>query len=73
VEITPLMSFMHLKMLNYASKCLKITLKIIKFSKPEQRFPKKLEKLMGGYPHVKFMLGVNPHPPLYETLAERMA
>jgi hypothetical protein len=37
--------------------------KVIKFSKPEIFFSKKL-KLMGGYPpHVKFMLGVNPPPP----------
>jgi hypothetical protein len=38
------MSFKHLKMLNFASKCLKITFKVIKFS-----------KLMGDIPHVKFM------------------
>jgi hypothetical protein len=40
LEIIPLMSFKHLKMLNSASKCLKITLKVIKFSKPEKKFPK---------------------------------
>jgi hypothetical protein len=43
------MSFKHLKMLNFASKCLKITLIVIKFSKPEKNFRNKL-KLMGGYP-----------------------
>jgi hypothetical protein len=32
-------------MLNFASKCLKITLKVIKFSKPEKKFQK--IKLMG--------------------------
>jgi hypothetical protein len=64
VEITPLMSFKLLKI-----KLLKITLKVkvIKFSKLDKKFPKKL-KLLGGYPsHVKFMLGINPQ--LYETLA----
>jgi hypothetical protein len=55
-----LMSFKHLKLLNSASKCLKITLKVIKFSKPEEKKSKKTQ-LMGV---VKFMLGVNPpHPP----------
>jgi hypothetical protein len=49
VVITPLMSFKHLKMLNSASKYLKITLKLIKFSKSETKISKKL-KLMGGYP-----------------------
>jgi hypothetical protein len=33
-------SFKHLKILNSASKCLKIPLKVIKFSKPENVFPK---------------------------------
>jgi hypothetical protein len=54
-------------MLNYASKCLKITLKVIKFSKPEKHFPQKIISLQidGGYPppHVKFMLGINPPTP----------
>jgi hypothetical protein len=36
-------------MINYASKCLTITLKVIKFSKPEKKIPTKL-KLRGGYP-----------------------
>jgi hypothetical protein len=63
VEITPLMSFKHLKMLNSASKCPKITLKVIKFSKPEEKNPKKIK-----FPHVKFMPGVNPPPTVYETL-----
>jgi hypothetical protein len=69
VEITPLMSFKHLKMLNSVSKCLKITLKFIKFSKPEKKkIPKKL-KLMGDIPHVKLPGVKIPHPPpLYETL-----
>jgi hypothetical protein len=41
------------------------TLKIIKFSKPEEKkFPKK-SKLMGRIsPHVKFMLGINPPLPI---------
>jgi hypothetical protein len=43
VEITPLMSFRHLKMLNSASKCLKITFKVIKFSKPEEKNSKKTQ------------------------------
>jgi 5-bromo-4-chloroindolyl phosphate hydrolysis protein len=50
----------QLKMLNSASECLKITLKVIKFSKPEKKFPNKLS------PYVKFMPGVIP--PLCETL-----
>jgi peroxiredoxin len=33
-----LMSFKHLRMINSASKCLQITLKVIKFSKPETNF-----------------------------------
>jgi hypothetical protein len=36
-------------MLNSASKCFKITLKVIKFSKPEKNFPKKI-KLRGISP-----------------------
>jgi hypothetical protein len=36
-----LMRFMHLRMINSASKCLKITLKVIKFSKPEIKLKKK--------------------------------
>jgi hypothetical protein len=71
VEITPLMSFRHLRMLNSAYKCLKV----IKFSKPETNFPQKLVSLQidgGGIsPHDKFMSGINPPPPihpLYETL-----
>jgi hypothetical protein len=44
----PLMSFKHLRMINSASKskCLKITLKVIKFSKPEKNSP--LNHLRGG-------------------------
>jgi hypothetical protein len=53
VEITPLMSFKHLIMLNSASKCLKISLvKVIKFSKPDKIFPKKLVDA-----------GISPPPP----------
>jgi hypothetical protein len=37
------MNFKHLRMLNYSSKCLKITLKVNKFSKPENKFPQKTE------------------------------
>jgi hypothetical protein len=60
VEITALMSFEHPKMLNSASKCLKITLKVIKFSKPGKKL-----KLIGDIPppHVKSMPGVNPPSP----------
>jgi hypothetical protein len=38
---SPLRSFKYLRMLNSASKCLKITLKVIKVSKPEKNSPKK--------------------------------
>jgi hypothetical protein len=43
-----LMSFKHLRMLNSASKCLKIkiTLKVIKFSKPEKKIPKKHARIL---------------------------
>jgi hypothetical protein len=48
----PLMSFTfkHVKMLNSASKCLKITLtgKVIKFSKPEEKNSKKTQVDGGG-------------------------
>jgi hypothetical protein len=37
------MSFKHLKMLNSASKCLKITLKFIKFPKPEENNSQKTQ------------------------------
>jgi hypothetical protein len=61
VEITPLMSFMHHKMLNSASKCPK-KIKVIKFSKPEVFFPKK-SKLMGrGYCPCQIHAGDNPSP-----------
>jgi hypothetical protein len=50
------MSFKHLRMINSASKCLKITLKVIKFSKPEKKFPKKL-KLRGRYPPLNQLRG----------------
>jgi hypothetical protein len=55
------MSLKHLKMLNSASKCLNITLKVIKFSKPEEKHSQKTQ-VDGGMPppHVKFMPGVNP-------------
>jgi hypothetical protein len=46
-------------MINSASKCLKITLKVIKFSKPETKFPKKL-KLRGIYPLESFEGGLIP-------------
>jgi hypothetical protein len=59
VEITPLMRFKHLKMLNSASKCRKITLKVIKFSKPETN-SKKTQVDGGDIPHVKFMPGKSP-------------
>jgi hypothetical protein len=36
-ENTSLMSFKHLGMINSAPKCLKVTLKVIKFSKPEEK------------------------------------
>jgi hypothetical protein len=57
------MSFRHLKMFNSASKCPKITLKVIKFSKPEKKFPKNQVDGGGISPHIKFMPGVNPPPP----------
>jgi hypothetical protein len=60
VEITPLMSFKHPKMLNSASICLKITLKVIKFSKPEKQFPKKI-KLMGDIPPCQIHAGGKSH------------
>jgi hypothetical protein len=49
VEITPLMSFKHLNMLNSASKCLKITLKVIHFQ--NQKNSQKL-KLVEGICHM---------------------
>jgi hypothetical protein len=46
----PLMSFRHLRMLNSASKCLKITLKVIfNFQNQKQNFPKN-SILRLGYP-----------------------
>jgi hypothetical protein len=66
VEITPLISFKHLKMLNYASKCLIIIILKV-FQNPKKKF--KETHVNGGRgwvmsPHVKFMLGINhPHPP----------
>jgi hypothetical protein len=42
-------------MLNSASKYLKITLKVIKFSKPEKNSQK---TQVDDPPHVKFMLGM---------------
>jgi hypothetical protein len=58
-----LMSFKHLRMLNSASKCLKITLRlrVIKFSKPEKIF-KKL-KLRGNIPLKSFEGGTYPPSP----------
>jgi hypothetical protein len=56
------MSFKHLPMINYAFKCLKITLKVIKFSKPEEKqFPKKL-KLRGISPLESFEGGPGGNP-----------
>jgi hypothetical protein len=52
-------------MINSASKWLKITLKVIKFSKPETKFPKKIQ-VEGDIPFESFE-GV-PIPPLVETL-----
>jgi hypothetical protein len=56
------MSFMHLRMINSASKCLKITLKVIKFSKPEKKFPKNVE---GDTPLESFEGGTYPPIPLW--------
>jgi hypothetical protein len=55
------MSFRQLKMLNYASKCLKITLKVgvLNFQNQKQKIPQKSSS-WGDIPHVKFMPGVNP-------------
>jgi hypothetical protein len=52
------MSFTHLKMLNSASKCLNITLKVIKFSKPEEKKISEKTQVDGG--DIKFMPGINP-------------
>jgi hypothetical protein len=38
---TPLMSFKHLRMLNSASKCYKITLKVIKICKTRKNISQK--------------------------------
>jgi hypothetical protein len=57
----PLMSFKHLRMINSASKC-KITLEVIKFSKPEEKI-----KLRGISPLNHLRGGLIPHhpPPLW--------
>jgi hypothetical protein len=49
VEINPLMSFNHLRMLHSASKCLKIALKIIKMFKTQKKL-----KLRGDIPLESF-------------------
>jgi hypothetical protein len=68
VEITPLMSFKHLKMLNSASKCLKIPLKfivkVIKFFKTRKKNSQKVDG------DIKFMPGVNVGNP--ETLSRSL-
>jgi hypothetical protein len=62
------MSLRHTRMINSAYKCLKITLKVIKFSKPETNFLKKL-KLRGWYPPLNHLRGdLSPIPPLAETM-----
>jgi hypothetical protein len=48
-------------MLNSASKCLKIT-QLLKFSKPEKTFPKKL-KFDIDIPLESFEGGLTPYPP----------
>jgi hypothetical protein len=53
-------------MMNSASKCLKITLNVIKFSKPEKKKKKKKIKLRGISPLESFEGGLIP--PLAETL-----
>jgi hypothetical protein len=66
VEITTLMSFKHLKMLNSASKCRKIPLQVIKFSKPEIFLSKKQVDGGGVSPPCQIHAG-GKSPPLYET------
>jgi hypothetical protein len=56
------MRFKHLRIINYASKRLKITLKVIKCSKPEKKCIKKL-KLRGISPLESFEGDLSPHPP----------
>jgi hypothetical protein len=58
------MSFKHLRMINSASKCPKITLEGIKFSKPEKNFPKK----SSWEGDIESFEGATYLPPLAETL-----
>jgi hypothetical protein len=58
-------------MINFASKCLKITLTVInlKFSIQNQKNKICQKNQVDGDTHVKFMPGVNPPPPtVHETL-----
>jgi hypothetical protein len=59
VEITHLMSFKQFKMLNSASKCLKIPLNVKLLNIQNQK--KKIDG--GSLPHVKFMPGVSTPSP----------
>jgi hypothetical protein len=56
--LTPLMSFMHLRMLNSASKCHKLRLKLLNFQNQKQNFKK---TSWGGYPPLEsFDEGLSP-------------
>jgi hypothetical protein len=55
---SPLMSLKHIRMINSASKCLTITLKLNKFSKPENKFKKKLK--LRGIPPFNHLRGGKP-------------
>jgi hypothetical protein len=61
------MKFKHIRMINSASKCLKITLKLLNFQNQKKKIPKKL-KLRGDIPLESFEGGLIPRPPLAETL-----
>jgi hypothetical protein len=77
VEINPLMSFKHLRMLNSASKCFKITLKVIKIFKTRKNISPKnsscwvisgpLESFEGGGGGTYPPSGSNPGPCMVDT------
>jgi hypothetical protein len=56
-------------MINSVSNYLIITLKFIKFSKPEKTFPPK-NQVEGGYPHLNHLRGLIPpdgNPAIYNA------
>jgi hypothetical protein len=63
------MSFMHLRMLNSASKCLKITQSYLKNFKTRKNISKKTQ-VEGDIPLESFEWGLIPSPPLAETLVD---